>query len=147
MKHFFKAIFAALLLSALAGCASVPMANNDLDAAAKTFATTPDKATIYVYRNETFGAAIAMKVAIDGEHVGTTAANTYLLLMVEPGRHQVASLAENTSTVDIDARAGQNYFLWQEVKMGVWSAGSKLQLVDAAKGQEEIMGCKLVNTF
>jgi hypothetical protein len=148
MKTSLRSICGALALALLSGClASVPLASDDFDAAAKTFATTPDKATLYVYRNEFLGAAIPMKITIDGEHVGTTAANTYLLLMVDPGRHQVASVAENTSEIVIDARAGQNYFFWQEVKMGTWTAATKLHQVDEAQGREAVMGCKLVNTF
>lgn len=147
MKQYFKAITATLILSVLAGCATVPLTSDELDAAAKTFATTPDKATIYVYRHEFYGAGVEMKVEVDGEHVGTTVAKTYLLLMVEPGRHKLSSVAENTVTVDIDVRAGQNYYFWQEVKMGTWTARSLLHQIDESKAQMEIQGCKLVNTF
>lgn len=147
MKKHCNALLATLALGAIAGCASVPMTDDTLDAAAKTFATTPDKATLYVYRNEMFGAAVPMKVEVDGEHVGTTAAKTYLLLMVEPGRHKLSSVAENTVTIDIDVRAGQNYYFWQEVKMGAWTARSLLHQVDESKAQADIQACKLVNTF
>ncbi len=40
----------------VSGCASVPMATPEQDAAARNFAVKPDMANIYVYRNETMGA-------------------------------------------------------------------------------------------
>jgi hypothetical protein len=105
---------AALITVVLAsGCASVPMASGDQDTAAKSFATKPGKANIYVYRNETMGAAMKMSVALN--------------------QHTVTSKTENDSAVTVNALAGRNYFLWQEVKMGLASARSYLQQVEAAK--------------
>jgi sensor c-di-GMP phosphodiesterase-like protein len=147
MKLSLKAVLATLALSTLAGCASVPMADTSLDAAAKTFATTPDKANIYVYRHESLGAAIKMKVQLDGQYVGSTAAKTYMLLTVQPGHHTIASSAENSSAVELQTQAGQNYFVWQEVKMGAFSAGSKLQSVDEARAKTDMKSCKLIKAL
>jgi len=136
---------AILLAIGLAtGCASVPMASADKDAAAKTFAVKPDKANIYVYRNETFGAAIKMPVALDGKLVGDTASKTYMKLEVPPGQHMILSKTENDSTVRVNAVAGNNYFVWQEVKMGMWQARSNLQLVDDKVGKAGVNECKLI---
>lgn len=134
------ALFAVLAT----GCASVPMAPPAADAAAKTFQVAPDKANLYIYRNESMGAAVKMKVLIDGQPAGETGAKTYVLRAVDPGSHVVTSKAENESTITVDAAAGQNYFLWQEVKMGFGSARSALQLVDEAKGKAGVGACKLV---
>ena len=131
---------------ALTGCASVPMASPEKDQQAKTYAVKPGKANIYVYRNENFGAAIKLPVVADGKAVGDTAAKTYLLLEAAPGRHTLVSKAENDSTLEVDTQAGQNYFVWQEVKMGVMSARSKLQLVDEATGKAGVEECKLAET-
>jgi hypothetical protein len=135
----------ALALVVLAtGCASVPMAKPELDTAAKSYSVKPDKANIYVYRNETFGAAIKMPVVLNGKLVGDTAAKTFLILEVPPGKHTVMSKTENDSTVTVDAAAGRNYFLWQEVKMGMFAARSSLQQVDDAIGKAGIAECKLI---
>ena len=76
---------AALLLSlALVGCASVPMGDPKQDSAAKTFQVPADKAGIYVYRNETIGAAVKMDVIIDGQNIGETAAKTFFYKEVVP---------------------------------------------------------------
>jgi len=126
------------------GCASVPMASQELDTTAKTFAVKPGKANIYVYRNESMGAAIKMPIALDGKLVGDTGAKTFLLLEVSPGNHTLVSKTENDSTLAIDAAAGRNYFVWQEVKMGMMAARSALQRVDDATGKAGVAECKLV---
>jgi len=136
---------AALATAAIvSGCASVPMASADADAAAKTYKVEPGKANVYIYRNENFGAAVKLPVLIDNVAVGDTAANTYLFKQVDPGNHIITSKAEHDSKLSLDAEAGQNYFIWQEVKMGLWAAGSELHLVDEAKGKAGVAECKLV---
>jgi hypothetical protein len=134
----------ALVIALASGCASVQMAAPEQDTAAKSFAVKPDKANIYVYRNENFGAAMKMPVALDGKLVGDTAAKTYLMLEVAPGSHTVVSKTENDSAVTVNAAAGRNYFLWQEVKMGMMSARSDLKQVDEATGKAGVAECKLV---
>jgi uncharacterized protein DUF2846 len=135
----------ALITVVLAsGCASVPMASADQDTAAKSFKPKQGQANIYVYRNETMGAAIKMPVALNGRLVGDTASKTYLLLEVPPGQHTVTSKTENDSTVTVNAAAGSNYFLWQEVKMGFAVARSNLQQVDEKTGRAGVEECKLI---
>src|SRR5262245_25959353 len=107
---------AILLVAALAsGCASVPMASPEKDKAAKSDTVKPGKANIYVYRNEMFGAAIAMRVQLNGKEIARTGAKTYLLLEVDPGTHTILSDTENASSLSVNAVAGRNYFVWQEV--------------------------------
>ncbi len=143
----FRSIFiTASIVGALAvtGCASVPMASAEADSAAKAYKTDPAKANIYIYRNESFGAAIKMPVLVDKVSVGDTAANTYILHTVAPGTHVITSKTENDPTLSLDAKAGSNYFVWQEVKMGAFAARSALHLVDEAQGRAGVEECKLV---
>lgn len=132
MRRF---IFAGLMVSALAGCASVPMGSAQQDAALKTFTVPPDKTGIYIYRNESFGGAVKMDVAVDGKPIGQTAAKTYLYEQVSPGVHVVTSKAENTDSIKVDAKAGTLVFIWQEVKMGILYARNKLHLVSTDEGE------------
>jgi hypothetical protein len=135
----------ALVLVVLAsGCASVPVASPERDVAAKTFTVKPGKANIYVYRNETMGAAIKMPIALNGKLVGDTGPKTFLLLEVSPGNYTIVSKTENDSTLTVNAAAGRNYFIWQEVKMGLFAARSALQQVDDATGKAGIADCKLI---
>ncbi len=135
-----------LLASLMAGCATVPMASLEADTQAKQFTVEPGKANIYLYRNETFGGAIAMPVALDGRVAGKTAASTYFFWTVEPGPHEITSLTENTASLKIDARAGHNHYVWQEVKMGMWTARSQLHEVDEEVGRKGVAECKLITS-
>lgn len=135
-------VYAALLATVVSGCASVPMASLDEDTKAKTFSVREGKSNIYVYRNESFGGAIPMTVALDGKVAGQTGPKTYFLFEVDPGAHEVSSIAENTATVKLDTAPGKSYYVWQEVKMGVWMARSQLQQVDEATGKQAVAECK-----
>lgn len=130
----------------LVGCASAPMAQSDLDQKAKSFENSSNKATLYIYRNENFGAAISMEILVNNKSIGQTAAKTYFKYDVTPGHYQIQSKAENTSILDLDVWAGKSYFVWQEVKMGFIYARNKLQLTDEIKGKAGVLESKLINT-
>lgn len=132
----------ALLATLLAGCASVPMAPLGDDAKAKTFEVKPDKSSIYLYRNESFGGAISMTVALDGKVAGQTGPQTYFLWEVDPGTHEITSYSEANSTLKLTTEPGKAYYVWQEVKMGVWMARSLLQQVDETTGRKGVAECK-----
>lgn len=143
----FKKLFVSTSLASavlLTGCASVPMATPDQDTKAKQFSTAQDKANIYIYRNETMGSAVKMPLLLDGVSIGDTVAKTYVLKEVAPGSHSIVSKTENDATLNLNAQAGKNYYVWQEVKMGVWAARSELHEVDATKGQAAVKECKLI---
>lgn len=133
---------AALLMT---GCASVQMAGFDKDADAKSFAVAPGKANLYVYRNEMFGAAIKMPVELNGRFAGETAAKTYLAYELDPGRYTLISRTENNATLELNLNPGQNYFVWQEVKMGFAAARSNLNPVTDQLGKAGVMESKLAD--
>ncbi len=141
-----RVVLSAVAVVLTAGCASVPMAPPAADLAAKKFEPLPGTASLYVYRNESFGSAIRMNVALNGVLLGDTGPKTYLYTPVAPGRYVVTSKAENDSEAAIDAKAGANYFLWQEVKMGLWYARSSLQAVDELRGRAGVLECGLAKT-
>lgn len=126
------------------GCASVPMASSERDAQSKTFSAKPDKANVYVYRNESIGAAVKMDLDVDGKSIGQTVAKSYFAVEVTPGKHTLISKAENDSVLEVDTQAGKNYFIWQEVKMGLLYARNRLQLVDDTTGKAGVSECKLI---
>ena len=135
---------AAAALAALAACASVPKAPPERDLAAKQFAAPmPGQAALYVYRNESFGAAAKMGLILDGAYLGDTAANTFHWVTVAPGKHTLVGKAENDAVLEFEANPGQNVFVWQEVKMGVWSPRNRLELVDEARGKAAVAECSL----
>ncbi len=80
-----------------------------------------------------------MTVLLDGKILGDTAAKTYLYTDLEPGSHRLISKTENDSVLDFTAVAGQLYYVWQEVKMGLFAARSNVQLVDEKTGQAGVL--------
>lgn len=144
MKLGSRLFIPAFLVAAslVSGCASVPMASLDDDAKAKTFAVREGKSNIYVYRNESFGGAIPMTVALDGKVAGQSGPKTYFLFEVEPGPHEVSSIAENNATLRLNTETGKSYYVWQEVKIGMWMARSQLQQVDEQTGRKGVAECK-----
>ncbi len=145
MNKLIASIIVILLLM-LSGCASVPMASLEQDTKAKEFVPAQSRAALYIYRNENFGGAIPMSVSLNGKALGQTAAKTYFLVSVPPGKYTVESQAENVSNLSLTAEAGKNYFVWQEVKMGMWMARSLLQQVDEAAGRAGVAESKLIAT-
>ena len=145
MKFGSKIAVCLLATAALAGCASVPMASADADAKAKTFvAPSSGQANIYVYRNETFGAAIKMPLLLDNQSIGDTGPHTYAFRVVTPGKHTITSKTEKDVNLDIDAQPGNTYYVWQEVKMGMFAARSDLHLVDEKTGENGVKECKMI---
>ena len=145
-KRSLLLVLAGAMLVMVSACASVPMAPPEMDMKAKSMTAPKDKALVYLYRNEAMGAAIKMTVNLDGRFAGQTASKTYFMWLLPPGKHEFASVTENTSTLNLDAKAGETYYIWQEVKMGTWAAGSNLQLVDKEKGKMGVEESKLIAT-
>lgn len=142
-----KKMSAVVVLAAvLSGCASVNMVDAQQDTQAKTFVAPVDKAGIYVFRNESMGGSVKMDVEIDGKPIGQTAAKTFLYKEVAPGKHTITSKAENSDTLELDAKPGVLYYIWQEVKMGLLYARTKLQLVDETQGRKGVLESKLAET-
>lgn len=142
--HKLFAIISIVGATLLTGCASVKTASVSEDAKAKTFTTNPNQAKLYIYRNEFMGQAIRMTVELNGKEIGKTGSKTYFAVDVPPGKHTIVSRAENDTSLDLITEAGKNYFVWQEVKMGILSARSKLQLVDQEQGQAGVRESKLL---
>jgi hypothetical protein len=83
-------------------------------------------------------------VTVNGKALGQTAAKTYFRLNVLPGKYKVESHAENVSSLPVSIEAGKNYFVWQEVKMGMWMARSLLQQVDEPTGRAGVTESRLI---
>lgn len=138
-----KLLLAATMVALLAGCASVPMGDPARDTQLKSFQAVPGQVAVYVFRNESMGGAVKMDVIVNGRNIGETAANTFLFAEVPPGKVTVASKAENTDTVEFEAKAGDIVYVWQEVKMGLMFARTKLHVVPAEQGQKGVRETKL----
>jgi hypothetical protein len=142
MKRY-SLIAIVAIYTTLSGCAAVPMASVSKDSRAKKFYTTPRKSNIYLYRNEINGGVSTMSVNFDGKPAGETAKKTYFKWSVRPGKHTITSLTENTSKIELETESGENYFIWQEARVGFWTERSKLHLVSQKQGEKGVLECKL----
>jgi len=139
-----KLLWMAGLTLALCGCApTFRVAAPERDQEAKRFKAPKDGSTLYVFRDETMGFAVRMVVTLDGRILGETGAHSFLTAPIAPGVHEVASKTENDERMTFTSEPGKNVYVWQEVKMGVWSARSKLSLVDEPSAMERIKACAL----
>lgn len=59
------------------------------------------------------------------------------------GKHTVTSKSENSDTIEVDAVAGKLYYIWQEVKMGLLYARTKLSLVSEEEGKKGVQESQL----
>jgi len=138
-----KTAIALSILLVLTGCASTPLADPAQDAARKQFVARPDRAGLYIYRNESLGGGVRMDVSVDGKVLGQTVSHTYLYTELTPGRHSIRSEAENTSNLEFRAEPGRLYYIWQEVKFGILYARNKLHMVNDPEGQEGVRESRL----
>jgi hypothetical protein len=142
--NILTAIINSVLVMIVAGCASVPMAPPDEDLRAKNFTSPPDKAVLYLYRNEIMASAIAMTVVMNGKKIGQTGPQTYFRLELSPGNYAIESYAGDVSKFDLVVREGKTYYVWQEVKSAAPMAGSLLQLVSESVGRAGVKESKLI---
>lgn len=128
----------------LSGCAAtVPVMPDSMDASAKQFSPPSGKANIYITRTSTLGFAVLFKVHLNGRLVGTIATDTYLLFEVEPKRHQVAVITqESQDALDIRAEAGKNYFIDVEPKWGWMYARAALNSLTEVEGKAAVKQAK-----
>lgn len=145
MQNRFKLFVAALGLATLAGCASVPMDTPSADAALKSFSAPPaDQAGLYIYRDSFAGQGLKKTLKIDGEVIGETANRTYFYRLISPGNRVIATESEfSDNSINLMAVAGQNYYVRQSIKMGVFVGGAKLEVVPEATAQAHLQKCEL----
>ena len=141
-----KLTLAYFTMSLFAGCASVPMEGREKSDMAKKF-TPPsgDKAGLYIYRSGSFGGALKKDVWVDGGCIGETAPNIFFYEEVAGGiEHKVSTESEfSPNYLLLKTDSGQNYFVRQYIKMGVFVGGAGVELVDGEKGKEEVAKLEL----
>jgi hypothetical protein len=133
----------------MTGCATVPMASVEQDAAAKTFAApTAEKSGVYVFRDSHFGAALKKLVSIDGKPLGQSAPMTYFYKEIAPGPHTVSTESEfGDNTLNFVAEGGKNHYIRNYIRMGVFIGGANLEVVSEEEGKNAIKQCMRATAF
>ncbi len=141
-----KIAFVMLASGILSGCATVPMADKEVSAKAKTFEAPPTgKAGLYIYRNSTLGGALKKDVRVNGKCIGETAPNMFFYEVVNGNEEQNISTESEFSPNDLKfkAEAGKNYFIRQYIKLGVFVGGAGLEQVSDSEGKADISGLNM----
>lgn len=136
-----KAFFAALAVSVFAGCASVPMESKE--AADKLKAFNPPSAGnsgLYVYRSGSLGTALKKDIWVDDQCVGETARNVFFYHEVKGDQeHKISTESEfSPNSIALNTKSGQNYFVKQYIKMGVFVGGANVEVVEAEEGKKDL---------
>lgn len=104
-----------VVLLATSGCASVALMPEPMDVEAKRY----------------------------GKLAGSLAPDTYLLVDVEPGKHQIAVLTqESQDGMTITASRGENYFVDLVPKFGWQYARAALKELTQAEGKKAVQNAK-----
>lgn len=127
-------------------CASTSKATEAKSNEAKSFTTSNDKGTVYLYRTgRAVGAAGQLSVKVNSDAAGGTGPGTFFKWDLNPGTYTFASsTGESSAVIQLDVKAGEVYYLRQDARMGISSGRVTINEVDSKKGQKEVMGCKLL---
>ena len=116
MKRFFSLLIFIVLLS---GCVATSMVAPERPA---NLTPLPDKATLVIIRDTSFGFAIVFWNYLDEKLIGETKGKTYIVTPVDPGKHYLIVTTENTGMAQIDFKPGRIYYVREGVIMGWWRA-------------------------
>ena len=130
------ALFASTL--ALAGCATLgaPFAPDSQQPA--------DRADVYVYRTSAMGAAVAPTVSANKVPLLGLPPGGYFVYRALPGELTLEQHTEATTSVTLDAKAGEAYYVKGSVGMGFFVGHPHLVIVANEDGEREIRQCKLI---
>ncbi len=140
-----KITMVVLLLMTLGGCASVPMASNEEDAAAKEFKAPPEgKSGLYIFRDSFVGKALKKELSVNGETIGESAPDVYFYKMVTAGKQTITTESEfSPNDLIIKTEPEKNYFIENYIKMGVFVGGADLREVSESEGMNRVNKLKL----
>ncbi len=135
------ALFA--LFFCMSGCATVPLEAPEVSARAKEFATPPpDKAGLYIYRSSFVGQALKKDIWVDGICVGQSANNVFFYHEVSGDKeHTISTESEfSPNGLKITTHGSTNYFIEQDINMGLFVGGADLKLIDPEEAKKTIVG-------
>ena len=101
------------------------------------------KATIYVYRYKQFtGSALTPSVYLDDSPLAKMENGRYFTVRIDPGKHVFHS-NDKQAGVELDLKAGQQYFIRVEIATGFMKGHGRLVLVAPEQGTYELKSSKL----
>jgi hypothetical protein len=125
----------AILMLALAGCA---VQGPDYERTP----VAPTKSAIYLYRPyHSFGSALSPAVNCGDAAVGLGSGGFHKFTL-DPGPVHCSVHTEVTTSIDVDAKAGQTYYIRESLWVGFIVAHVHLDPKDSEEASAEIRDCK-----
>jgi Protein of unknown function (DUF2846) len=134
-------VIVALLLSA---CATSGPKFAEMGASMPAAAT--DMGRIYFYRTTALGAAVQPDVRLNGEVIGKAVPNGFFYADRPAGNYQVATETEVERRLTFTLEPGQIRYVRLNIAMGFFVGHVYGELVDEAKGREEIADMRYTGT-
>jgi hypothetical protein len=107
-------------------------------------AVRPDRATVYVYRPGSMGAALHPTVSANGVPLADLAPTGYFVYYAAPGELELTAQTEAKTSVTLDVKAGETYYVKGSIGIGFFVGHPHLVIVSKDVGEKEITECKLV---
>jgi hypothetical protein len=103
------------------------------------------RATVYIYRESGFvGGGVAYTVSANGVEIAALPAGGYFVYHAAPGEVEFSARTEARTSVTIDARAGEAYYVKGTIGVGFFVGHPHLTVVPNDVGAKEIIQCNLV---
>lgn len=125
-----------------AGCAQLPPSPADIEA--KKFEVLPDRAVIYIARNDPDFSRDGATLLLDDTVTITTYPGTYYRWEVAAGAHRIEGFAADAGRMTINVEAGKIYFVQQSYVTGLFTPRSSFYQVPATRGRAMVMRGELV---
>jgi len=125
-----------------AGCAPLPPSPADIEA--KKFEVVPDRAVIYIARNDPDFSRDGATLLLDDTVTITTYPGTYYRWEVAAGAHRIEGFAADAGRMTITVDTGKIYFVQQSYVPGPFTPRSSFYRVPATRGRAMVMRGELV---
>jgi len=122
-------------------CATVPLATEAQDAAAKQFLPpAPGRAVLYIVRDSIGVQRQTVKILLNGQAAAEIAPYTYTAIDLAPGAYRIDTRdADRNAHVSLEAEAGQRYFVDTSLSLLFTTVRSHLHLLHYQEGQAKIL--------
>ena len=132
-----------ILLSSILLMGLIAVAQEPASTAAPAADAKPSKATVYVYRYKQFvGSALEPSVYCDEVQLARMTNGRYFTVKVDPGKHLFNS-NDKQAGVELDAKAGQEYFIRVEIAAGMMKGHGRLIMMAPEQAAYELKSDKL----
>lgn len=130
------------LVFLLAGCQQLPLTPADLQA--RKFETLPDKAVIYIVRDDPDFSREPAAISLDGGGVITTYPGSYYRWEAPPGQRLIEGFAGHMGRISFSTEPGRVYFVQQRVSEFMRFGQSFFTLIPEPHGRTVVSRAVLV---